>query len=265
MSYSGLRCRRRGQPGEADAGGGGQGGAEEVTAVNDAAHGRILGVRGNGGDCTSCSERGERGGRGREGDDGGGRIDHLLLVGRRNLAYPPTTTIRSSPQRRGDSHVSSTADDSQPLVRPTNLRHLVLAALLVITAINYIQRNCINPAATTIQADLGLDLAEIGLILGAFFLSYTFLQVPSGATVQCRAPSGAGAVRRRLVAGAGRHFPGRRLLRPVRRPPGDGCAAGRHLSLRHVDRRCGIPPACAAWPRHCSTVSWSSAVPPAPS
>lgn len=80
--------------------------------------------------------------------------------------------------------MSSTADDSPPFLRPTNLRHLVLAALLVITAINYIQRNCINPAATTIQADLGLDLAEIGLILGAFFLSYTFLQVPSGATAQ---------------------------------------------------------------------------------
>lgn len=80
--------------------------------------------------------------------------------------------------------MTSTAEALPPVDRPTNLRHLVLAALLAITAINYIQRNCIAPAATTIQPDLGLTRDDMGDILAAFFLSYTFLQVPSGATAQ---------------------------------------------------------------------------------
>lgn len=75
---------------------------------------------------------------------------------------------------------------SQPLPadRPTFVRHLVLAALLVITSINYVQRNAISPASTTIQADLDLDLVEIGAAMGTFFLFYTFAMVPSGLAAQ---------------------------------------------------------------------------------
>lgn len=68
---------------------------------------------------------------------------------------------------------------SQKPVRPTNLRYFVLASLLVITAINYIQRNAMGPAATTIERALSLENWQLDLILGAFFWSYTFLQVPS--------------------------------------------------------------------------------------
>ncbi|MFO0877688.1 MAG: MFS transporter [Gemmataceae bacterium] len=68
--------------------------------------------------------------------------------------------------------------------RPTLIRHYVLAALLVVTAINYVQRNCINPAVTTIEGELGISRLEMGDILSAFFLSYTFMQVPSGMVAQ---------------------------------------------------------------------------------
>jgi ACS family glucarate transporter-like MFS transporter len=78
----------------------------------------------------------------------------------------------------------STSADPPALARPTNLRHLVLIALLVITSINYVQRNCIAPASTTIQADLHLDLVEIGAAMGTFFLFYTFAMVPSGMVAQ---------------------------------------------------------------------------------
>lgn len=88
------------------------------------------------------------------------------------------------------------------LARPTNLRYFVLAALLVITTINYVQRNCIAPAATT-MADtqslnlrieaVGQDLNEedrtkeekkrkkvrLDDAMAAFFWSYTFFMVPS--------------------------------------------------------------------------------------
>lgn len=75
--------------------------------------------------------------------------------------------------------MSSIAEAAPSVQRPTILRHLVLAALLVITAINYIQRNCISPAATTVEKSLGISKEELDLTVGAFFLAYTFMQVPA--------------------------------------------------------------------------------------
>jgi ACS family glucarate transporter-like MFS transporter len=60
------------------------------------------------------------------------------------------------------------------------VRYLVLAALLVITAINYVQRNAIGPAETTIRADLAVTREQTGDAISAFFLGYLLLQVPSG-------------------------------------------------------------------------------------
>jgi MFS family permease len=76
--------------------------------------------------------------------------------------------------------VSITAEQPRTSQRPSTLRHWVLASLLVITAINYIQRNAISPAATTIEEDLHISGRQLDLAAGAFFLAYTLLQVPSG-------------------------------------------------------------------------------------
>jgi ACS family glucarate transporter-like MFS transporter len=76
--------------------------------------------------------------------------------------------------------VSLTADPSRPAEHPTSVRHLVLAALLAITMVNYVQRNAIAPAATTIEEKLGVSSPQLDLAAGAFFLAYTLLQVPSG-------------------------------------------------------------------------------------
>lgn len=64
--------------------------------------------------------------------------------------------------------------------RPTHVRYYVLAALLVITAINYIQRNCISPLATTMEEALGLEPRQLDDAISAFFWIYTLFQVPSG-------------------------------------------------------------------------------------
>jgi MFS family permease len=64
--------------------------------------------------------------------------------------------------------------------RPTLVRHYVLLALLVITVINYVQRNCVGPAATTIEASIGVTSEQLDLAAGAFFLTYTLFQIPSG-------------------------------------------------------------------------------------
>jgi ACS family glucarate transporter-like MFS transporter len=60
------------------------------------------------------------------------------------------------------------------------VRHLVLIALLAITAINYIQRNSIGPAETTVRKELRLSIGQSGDIVSSFFLTYALLQIPSG-------------------------------------------------------------------------------------
>jgi len=67
-----------------------------------------------------------------------------------------------------------------PSTRPTRVRHYVLLALLIITAINYIQRNCVGPAATTIEKTIGVTATQLDIANGAFFLTYTLMQIPSG-------------------------------------------------------------------------------------
>jgi MFS family permease len=67
---------------------------------------------------------------------------------------------------------------------PSNVRYYVLVFLLVITAINYIQRNCIGPAYTTIEKEIGITGPQLDLAGGAFFLAYALAQVPSGVLSQ---------------------------------------------------------------------------------
>jgi len=77
--------------------------------------------------------------------------------------------------------VKDTVDPAPVLAsRPTIIRHLVLAALCAITTINYIQRNSIGGAETTIRADLHLTRNDTGDAMSAFFLTYALCQVPSG-------------------------------------------------------------------------------------
>jgi sugar phosphate permease len=77
--------------------------------------------------------------------------------------------------------VKDTADSASPLtLRPTYIRHVVLAALCLVTTINYIQRNSLGGAETTVRADLHLERSDTGDAMGAFFLTYALCQVPSG-------------------------------------------------------------------------------------
>ncbi|HZY85405.1 MAG TPA: MFS transporter, partial [Gemmataceae bacterium] len=68
----------------------------------------------------------------------------------------------------------------EALDRPTWVHHVVLAALCAIAAINYVQRNSISVAETTIRAELHLTPEGSGDAIGAFFLAYALLQIPSG-------------------------------------------------------------------------------------
>jgi ACS family glucarate transporter-like MFS transporter len=65
-------------------------------------------------------------------------------------------------------------------MRPSGVRYLVLAALCVITAVAYLQRNCIGAAEKTLRVQLRLTADDTGTAISAFFLTYALLQIPSG-------------------------------------------------------------------------------------
>src|SRR5262245_33055970 len=59
-------------------------------------------------------------------------------------------------------------------------RHVVLALLITLSVITYLDRICIGVAAKDIQAELGLSESQWGWVLGAFLLAYGLFEIPSG-------------------------------------------------------------------------------------
>lgn len=64
--------------------------------------------------------------------------------------------------------------------RPTRARHIVLGFALLATAISYLDRICISMTAPFMQAELGLNDAQMGLVFSAFTLAYALFEVPAG-------------------------------------------------------------------------------------
>ncbi len=58
-----------------------------------------------------------------------------------------------------------------------------LALLVVCTALNYIDRSTLAVANPLIRKDLGLSIADMGLLLSAFLWAYAAFQLPAGALV----------------------------------------------------------------------------------
>jgi ACS family glucarate transporter-like MFS transporter len=73
-----------------------------------------------------------------------------------------------------------------PLVqRPTAVRYGVLAFLVVMAVILYLDRVCISMAEDSIRDELGLSKKRMGVVFSAFFLAYALMQVPSGWLGDC--------------------------------------------------------------------------------
>lgn len=63
---------------------------------------------------------------------------------------------------------------------PTRVRHGVVVMALALAILAYVQRVAISQAAGPISADLGLSKSEMGLVFGAFGLSYALFEIPMG-------------------------------------------------------------------------------------
>jgi MFS transporter, ACS family, glucarate transporter len=64
--------------------------------------------------------------------------------------------------------------------RPSGIRHRVLWLTVIVYMITYMDRICIGHAASEIRKEYGFDLETMGLIFGAFNLSYALFQIPGG-------------------------------------------------------------------------------------
>jgi MFS transporter, ACS family, D-galactonate transporter len=60
------------------------------------------------------------------------------------------------------------------------IRWLMIAMCFLANAISYIDRANLAIAAPAIRAELGLDAAQMGLVLSAFFWTYAVMQLPAG-------------------------------------------------------------------------------------
>lgn len=65
-------------------------------------------------------------------------------------------------------------------MKPTRVRFGVVGFALSLAVLSYVQRVAISQAAGPIAAELHLDKAAMGLIFGAFGLSYALFEIPMG-------------------------------------------------------------------------------------
>src|SRR5262249_45974746 len=87
------------------------------------------------------------------------------------------------------SHSTSSDLASDPAatptgMRPTHVRYYVLVALCVAGLIAYMDRGCIAVAEAQIREDLTISLENMSILLEAFFLTYSVLQIPGAALVK---------------------------------------------------------------------------------
>jgi ACS family glucarate transporter-like MFS transporter len=63
---------------------------------------------------------------------------------------------------------------------PTRTRYWVIVFAVTLAILSYIDRVAISQAAGAITRDLGLNKSRMGLVFGAFALSYSLFEIPSG-------------------------------------------------------------------------------------
>lgn len=64
--------------------------------------------------------------------------------------------------------------------QPTNVRILVVGIVAAMSVLLYLSRFAISPATDTMLRELSLTKDQFGQAIGAFFLAYALMQIPSG-------------------------------------------------------------------------------------
>src|SRR6187549_1978683 len=66
------------------------------------------------------------------------------------------------------------------VVRPTRIRHVVLALTVSAYMLTYLDRVVISAAATSIRQEFGFSITTMGWILSFFGWAYALFQIPGG-------------------------------------------------------------------------------------
>ena len=64
--------------------------------------------------------------------------------------------------------------------RRTSVRWRIFLLILLIVAINYVDRASLSVAMPTISKEFGIDAAAQGIVLSSFFWTYSLVQIPGG-------------------------------------------------------------------------------------
>jgi len=84
---------------------------------------------------------------------------------------------------------------SSDMTRRTSVRWRIFLLILLIVAINYVDRASLSVAMPVISKEFGIDTAAQGIILSSFFWTYALMQIPGGWLADKYGP-------RRIIAGA---------------------------------------------------------------
>ncbi|ATR21000.1 D-galactonate transporter [Roseomonas mucosa] len=76
--------------------------------------------------------------------------------------------------------VSHTPAAMATAAKPTRVRFGIMVLLFITVVINYLDRSNLSIAAPAMAGELGIDPAEMGLVLSAFGWTYAICQIPGG-------------------------------------------------------------------------------------
>src|SRR5262245_12939813 len=109
----------------------------------------------------------------------------------RILTPPEDGGTHGCRRSRGANVVATPLDTT----RRTSVRWRIFLLILLIVAINYVDRASLSVAMPTISEEFGIDAAAQGVILSSFFWTYALMQIPGGWLADRYGP-------RRVIAGA---------------------------------------------------------------
>jgi ACS family glucarate transporter-like MFS transporter len=84
-----------------------------------------------------------------------------------------------------------------PAARPTRTRYIVVAFMVTLAMVTYLDRACIGVMKTSIQAEFGLNDAQFSWVFFSFILAYALFEIPTARWADRR---GAKGVLTRIVA-----------------------------------------------------------------
>ncbi|MDR3100955.1 MAG: MFS transporter [Paraburkholderia sp.] len=93
----------------------------------------------------------------------------------------PSSSVAQPLDSSSGAEYNAAQQSATPRIR--RIQRTALSLLLLSGIVNYLDRATLSIASPLIRHDLGLSVAEMGLLLSAFLWAYAFAQLPAGALI----------------------------------------------------------------------------------